>query len=317
MPYFRYTVKIKCATPEQADSVMDAMVESLGKNEVVCDQVSYEQTQSYQMDPADVLETIMPFMQETYDLFYLPHGAELPQPVKFKIANGSNFDFDEQFDWVYDNLRENAQYELDQLTEGLSFDKDDWKFSDEYDEAIQEILNRDRSDPIDQLAGNSGYMMMRVPVIEEGDWTPEVDQENNRISNLGELIELLGLEIAEADRQNVEELLAILIANVPSDFFGFHWLFTVSLSDLYEIKHGDGEGPWGGNTAKVTVDRAWLMGGNHLMGATWAEGPFENVTVGQVKDLRSDTSYYVSWRSTAGDDGSAYQTEIHIEEKEQ
>ena len=228
-----------------------------------------------------------------FDLVYVDYRDGLEQEQVDAIARGDWEALDASLDeWVNDAQFEGACGLLEELV-GYVEDVDDgwdrsiledWLHTTEASEIRLEIMERDTSTPLEDLAAHSGNVLLRVTAVDEDDawqWEPiePVD-----------LLERLGLPLSE---KNLSEA-ADCIANASPEYgvcMGY-WLIGVYVRDLLPLMSYEGK-------LRVTDPGFWL--GNPFAGSGYTAN-FEGEVIIDRADLRTDhDAFGYGWEDVVGE----------------
>jgi hypothetical protein len=173
---------------------------------------------------------------------------------------------------------------------------DEWPSSDERMSAIDMAQSRDVSDPIADLARNTGDVLLRIPIE-----TLDEDADFGSIeSPLAEdLLDRLAFARTPGNLSAAWEILDN--AYYPGCVLMGYALVAVDVQDVYRL-------PLDG---KVTITGPHVYLGNPFAGSGMASGPFEGSLTFDRTDLRTDRDAFgYSWTEIAGPVVSAYRGEI-------
>src|SRR5678815_1058257 len=241
-------------------------------------------TETEQAIAAEVMAEIERRPKWQFDLVYVDCRDELDEEQVAMLVRGDWEAIDASMDdWVSEAQHEGARALLEDIVGDLDdWDesiRQDWLYTDEASEAMFEIMERDTSTPLKDLASHSGNVLLRVTAIDEDDaWSFEPIEPT-------ELLERLGLPQTEGNLS-----LASSIIDNTSPEYGVamgYWLFAVNVRDLLPLMSYEGK-------LRVTGVHFWL--GNPFAGSGWADGPFEGEVIIDRADLRTDKDAFgYSW----------------------
>lgn len=241
-------------------------------------------------------DEIIADLKPTYSLIYISQGDSLTEKQIAMVVSGDTDEmWEENWEWESDSRRAGAEYEADSCTEDIitswcrqddadySELKDDWRSSNERDEVIENIQDRDDGTWARDLANASGRVLCRVTVIDEDDSLSyqQVDP--------GRLAERLGLEITPENLSVLGEI----VDNASPEFsvaMG-SLVFAVDVGTLYDL-------PYDCKVLEITDPHFWL--GNPFAGSGWAEKVTGTFTI-QREDLQTDKDNFgYGWAATCG-----------------
>jgi hypothetical protein len=172
----------------------------------------------------------------------------------------------------------------------------EWEQSDEEMSAIDMAQSRDESDPIADLARNTGDVLLRLSIDTLDEDAAFGDEDEPTAERL---LDRLGFEHSPANLSAAWEILDN--AYYPGCVLMGYALVAVDVEDLYRL-------PLDG---KVTITGPHVYLGNPFAGSGMASGPFEGTLTFDRTDLRTDRDAFgYSWTEIAGPVVSAYRGEI-------
>ena len=238
-----------------------------------------EETQQAILD--EVMAEIERRPKHHFELVYVDYRDGLDRDQVSMLARG---DFDSLYEttdeWVNEAAWEGARGLLEDILGDLD-DWDDgvlneWQHTNAGYQAYEEIMQRDTSTPLEDMAAHSGNVLLRVVAVDEDDaWSFEPIEPVD-------LLERLGLPLSEHNLREANDV----IANASPEFsvcMGY-WLIGVYVRDLYELQKYDENGHRS-ERLRVTDPGFWL--GSPFMGSGWVANFEGEITVAR-EDLRTD-----------------------------
>lgn len=241
------------------------------------------------------------------DLVYVAYDDKLMDTQIAAIVRGDQEEADESlWEWSGESSYMSATEMVDELAkevvgrwtreDGGDYDDllDEWQASDERMSAIDMAQSRDESDPMKQLARNSGDVLLRLPID-----TLDEDADLDDTTTAEELLDALGFVHTDVNLAAAQEILSE--GAYPGAVLIGYALIAVDVEDVYNLP-GEGE---------VEIRNPHVYLGNPFAGSGWAAGPFEGTMRYDRKDLRTDRDAFgYSWTEIAGPVVSAYRGEV-------
>lgn len=258
-------------------------------------------------------------LSKTYDLVFVQYDDKLRDEQVEWLLEG---DFESLWDSLadfegeqrYHNSREEAAGVIKDVVERMwrdgeiegdedeYFDSDDlWDQFDgspEYDDLIEEIKDRDRSDVVKELVGHTGGVFMRIPMGDVGTCVPT---EPGREISGADLLHQWGIPVTG---KNVTALDTIFAEVGGPEYDRSPFLLAyLDLSDIYaldsEVTHIELEQPY------LLLSNIYAGDGFEAQLDTWVRVPVEN--------LRTDNGAPgYSWDSIAGVHKPAYTCNLRV-----
>lgn len=261
-------------------------------------------TETQQAILAEVMAEIERRPKSHFELVYVDYRDKFDQEQVDALARGDWEKLDESVDeWVSEAQHEGAKALLEDIVSGLEDEWDqsvleDWKYEPAGYEAYEAILEKDCSTPLEDLARNSGNVLLRVKCLDEEDWS-EFDHPER------ELLERLGLPITSTNLAEATQ--AIDNAAVEYQSLMGYWLLAVQVSTLWDIQTQPLP------KLRVTDPGFWLA--NPWNGSGF-DAKFEGVVYIDRADLRTDhDAFGYSWTEVASPVISYYEAEIEAVEE--
>jgi hypothetical protein len=241
-------------------------------------------------------------LDRSYELVHVDYRDGLTDEQVDALAGKDWEALDESLEeWLDETRYEGADYHRKEVMEQTEREwtevhgyeiaeavREAFESTDFYDELRFAIEDRDTSNPIRDLAGSTGMVLMRHLF---GD----IDHD----AGLGEVLDILGLENTEANIKAVQDTLAEVVH--PGFCANVQVVYAVSPSDLYDTMNDD----------FVEIVNPFLYIGNPYMGDGYCEHQLEGVLRLKRDELTTDKGAFgYGWDEVAGVYASAYEVEI-------
>ena len=178
---------------------------------------------------------------------------------------------------------------------------DDWEASDERDDIIDTIKDRDTSNPLKELAHRTGRVLMRSIIVHEDDaWSRQQVKPTEVINAYVECAE--EGTVFKRNKHNLQLVRGILNECSPehSTLLGMI-VYAVDVGDLYDLP----------NCEYVDIINPHLYLGNPFMGDGFCDGPIDGIIRVKREDMRTDRDAFgYGWDEVAGVVTSYYDVEI-------
>lgn len=222
------------------------------------------------------VEKLKPYQLE---LVYVDYSDSLSDEQVDAIVRGDYEHFDGgHFDeWSSDNRFETVCGLLDEILKDLAEEWDEealeeWKHSEEWEEARFAIEDKDTSEPLKKLAHQTGSVMLRITLKDEDDSYSfkEVNEED--------ALDELGLPRSEHNLEHMAEI----IANASPEFSVamVSALASVDVGDLYDLL-------WANDPSVLEITNPGIWMGNPFAGSGYAD-QLEGTILVKREDLRTD-----------------------------
>lgn len=224
------------------------------------------------------------------ELVYVAYDDKLMDEQIDKLVAGDVEGLDQDMDeWVSESRFHSTCTIIDELLKDLSdeWDEDaldEWRSSEDMDEVRFAIEERDTSEPLKELARNSGQVMLRVLLKDEDDSYSYQEIEE------AEVLREIGLPASEKNLETMAEI----IANASPEFSVcmVSALASVDVSDLYDLL-------WMNDPAVLEITNPGIWLGNPFAGSGWAD-QLEGTILVKREDLRTDKGAFgYGWQDVA------------------
>lgn len=252
-------------------------------------------------------------LDETYELVYIDYRDGLTDEQVAALAAQDWEALDELVEeWLHEVRFEGANYHRAEVmdlverqwvaahgedSEIPSLVRSEFELSDWYDELRYEIEERDRSNPIRDLARSTGRVLMRQ-VVGEARWNVyhSDDDFETRREFVIDLLKDLGVPATAYNMECVEMTLAEC-----GDYVAAMLVYAVDVGDLYDSM----------NAEEVEIINPYLYLGNPYMG----DGYCQEQLAGKVRIRRDELTtdkgaFGYGWDEVAGVVVSAYECEL-------
>jgi hypothetical protein len=238
-----------------------------------------------------------------FELVYVDYRDGLEQEQVDAIARGDWEALDSSMeDWVNEAQNSGAWELLEEMVgyvEDDGWDRsvlEDWLHTESAYDILIEIMERDTSTPLEDLAAHSGNVLLRVTAVREDDgWSYEAIDPTDLLVRLGLPLVPHNIKLAQSIIDN---------ASPEYCFCMGYWLFAVNVRDLIPLMSYEGK-------LRVTGAHFWL--GNPFAGSGWADGPFEGEVIIDRADLRTDKDAFgYSWTEVCDPVVSYYEAKIEV-----
>ena len=265
----------------------------------------------------DLHEAVMAEMDKSYDLIYVDYRDKLTDTqVNALVQRDWDSLYDELGEWESDARWESVRYHMKDLAEGiisrleqehdvdLSWLYDEYEHTGTWDEAREQMEERDTSDWLRQLASNTGGVLLRIP-LRDSLGQPADEDHNIYVNGANDLPEpdfFLATHGIAPTPENVEAYRSICAeVGYGGNFLLPFLLAYVDVSDLYAIPYDCG---W------VEFTDPHLLLENCYAGSGFDAQIHGTVRV-HIDDLRTDEGAPgYSWDSVCGLYKPAYAAEI-------
>lgn len=260
-------------------------------------------------------DAVIANLDEGYDLCYVDQGDKLmSDQIDAVVAGDWESLWESNEEWYSDNRRHGAEYHAEEETKDVirswairdQRDYDDlyeeFKDTEEWDEVILAIQDRDTSDPYRDLAKRSGRVLMRQVIAGEDDAisfrrpTP-----TEVIAWLKEYAE--PGTVLKRNKHNLDVVRATLNETSPEHGYVMGMIvYAADVSDLYDL----------GDVEYVDIVNPYLYLGNYYQGDGFcSEEPLDATFRVKRKDLRTDKGAPgYGWDEVAGVVTSYYEADI-------
>lgn len=235
----------------------------------------------------DLANEIIANLEGSYDLVYVDYRDQLTDKQVAMLVrkdldgfweSTAEFEADSQYDSIKEII-EAAGREVIDLWEG----EDDEDYShlmaeleggDEWERIREEIQDRDTSRWADQLASQTGTVLLRIPV-------PQLDEDHaifHEEIGAADLMAKLDIPSTDTHRQVIEDLLAN--ADPEYSLLMGYWVVGISVADIYRLE---------GYSEYVAISNPHLFLGNPFAGSGYLSEDSLSMEI-RVKreDLRTD-----------------------------
>lgn len=238
-------------------------------------------------------------LRDSYDLIYVDYRDGLTDEQAAALLRGDTEALYDSLDqWEFEARADGTRYELDELAKEVISDwereddedytvlADEFRYSDEEDEVRDAIQDRDGSNPIRDLAGQTRSQYIRVRIGEDFVLAGE---------DMDEDVETV---MANADLPDTPEVRALVRSIIPEAGTGRHltpFLFaSVDMSEVYDL-------PWNPED-EVTITGGSLLLEDGWNGAGWNDDLPEGFKITVKRgDLRHDEDAWgYSWDDVCG-----------------
>lgn len=265
-----------------------------------------------------ILAEVMENMASSYDLVYVSYDDKLTTSQVAAVAAGDYETLDsEMMEWESDSRYAGAEYEAKELLRDTCQNLFRRDLIDDVDEAYDKVYNseaweeiteaireRDNSNAAKELAGQSGWVLMRQVLLNE-------DQSMHRNSlSVASIVEAFQkhtqttLKVTEQNTRAIEQVIAEVEG--PTGGVMGMILYAARVSDLFELM---------GHQGVVAIKNPYLYLGNPFVGDGYvSDDPLEATFYVDRKDLTTDESAFgYGWDAvTGGVTISAYEADVSI-----
>lgn len=247
-------------------------------------------------------EVIKAELEASYDLAYVDYRDRLTVDQVAMLARGDmEALWDDTAEWESDSQWSGACFVVDELatfaarSEGYEDLLREFGTSDERDELIDMVRERDSGMWLKTLVNQTPPVMLRINVIDEDNsYQFEEVSPERLLSDVGLPETPKNLELAASIIDNSSPEYGVKMA---------YWLATVRPSDIFDLP-GDPE-------AALEIINPSLYLCNPFVGDGMADGPFDGVVTVKRGDLRTDKDAFgYGWEEVSGCYISAYEAKI-------
>ena len=183
-----------------------------------------------------ITEAVEAALEETYHLVHIHQGDELSRDQADGLVDNDDVDWDD-WEWIYDVQRDGAEWELNEILRCVEtalwrghpeFEWDlhiaDWREGPQWGECFFTIVERDVSNPIRDLAGQT-QVALRIPLPEPDDLRADPR----------EVLTQMGIEPSEPNVAALREVLT----EWGGDYGWPFLLVYVNAGDVYDLGFDD------------------------------------------------------------------------------
>lgn len=237
----------------------------------------------------DLTNEVVSNMDERYTLIYVDYRDQLTDTQVAAMVRGDweslwdsiqDWEADSQYDSAREVVNElaervldgwEAEAETDAETEWIDGLREDYEYSEEWDEARFAVYDRDDSNAIRDLASQTGTIYLRVPVGEEMVLSGDVDED----------VETVVANLDLPDSPALREVIRGILPEVGEGYVMPFVFGSADVGDLYDLPAED--------DARLTLTGGSLLLENTYMGSGWNDDlPGDFVTEVYRRDLRTD-----------------------------
>lgn len=263
-------------------------------------------------------DAIIANLDDTYELVYVDRGDELGDDQVAAIVRG-DFEalWEMNWEWEADSRHAGARYEAEDEAKAIirewerrderDYDDlyDEFECSEQWDEVLDEIKWRDRSDPYRDLARSTGLVLCRTLIVgEDESWSFNAD-----LTPI-EVMTDAGIAPTPHNHKAIKD--ALVECSPEYSVLMGSLIYALDVGDIYDLP--------GDSDAEIEIVNPHLWIGNPFAGSGYCtDEPLEATFRIKRSELQTDKDAWgYGWDEVAGVYTRAYEAEVRpVEKKEQ